>query len=83
MTSSVTIENDELKRLGEIATTAKEESAARLKVAQDSTSLDKFDEMEKQENALKDDALANFLAKGGISLPPPSISEQQKVKTIG
>jgi phage shock protein A len=77
---------EQLARLDEIADNARAESAARLKVAQGQVDFSKIDEIEKQDEALKDNALADFMAREGISLPgttAPVATAETPVKTIG
>jgi hypothetical protein len=70
---------DQLNRLDEIAQNGRDTSAARLKVAQGEMNFDKLDEMEEQENALKDQALADFMAKEGITAPAATTEQPQAV----
>lgn len=79
MISETNSHGEQLNRLDEIAENQRATSAARLKVAQGSMNLDKIDEMEAQDNALKDQALADFMAKEGITNPNAPTTQTAQV----
>jgi phage shock protein A len=70
MISSIGGSGDTLNRLHEMVEEDRQKAAGRARVARDSLNTSEFQMKESEQNALADQALADFAAKEGIALEP-------------
>jgi phage shock protein A len=86
MVSSIGGAGDTLDRLQGMVEEEREKAAGRLRVARDSMDTSGVQMKEAEQQALADQALADFAAKEGIALEPTSVSSptgEKPVKTMG
>ncbi len=70
MITSIGGSGDTLNRLHEMVEEDRQQAAGRARVARDSLNVNEFEMKEEEQNALADQALADFAAKEGIALDP-------------
>lgn len=81
MISEIGGAGDTLNRLQEMVESERELAAGRARVAQDSLQVPDLDTQELEQNALAEQALANFAAQAGITLDTQSAAESGTSKT--
>ena len=93
MISSIGGSGDTLNRLEEMVGEERDKAAGRARVAKDSLNVHDFEMKEAEQEALADQALADFAAKEGIAIDPrpmpgsiatdPTTSSSDTAKTMG
>lgn len=86
MISSIGSSGDTLNRLEAMVDEEREKAAGRARVAKDSMDMSQVNLKEAEQNALAEQALADFAAKEGIALEsvtPETTSNQSPVKSMG
>ncbi len=74
MISSIGGSGDTLNRLEEMVGEERDQAAGRARVARDSLNVHEFEMKEAEQDALADQALADFAAKEGIALDPRPVA---------
>lgn len=74
MISSIGGSGDTLNRLEEMVGEERDKAAGRARVAKDSLNMHEFEMKEEEQEALADQALADFAAKEGIALDPRPVA---------
>ena len=83
MISSIGGSGDTLNRLHEMVEEERTRAAGRARVAKDSVDISDIEVKEAELNALADQALADFAAREGISLPGDASAPTPATRTMG
>jgi phage shock protein A len=83
MISSIGGSGDTLNRLHEMVEEERTRAAGRARVAKDSVDISDIEVKEAEMNALADQALADFAAREGISLPGDTAAQAPAARTMG
>jgi phage shock protein A len=83
MISSIGGSGDTLNRLHDMVEEERTRAAGRARVAKDSVDISGIEVQEAELNALADQALADFAAREGISLPGDAAAQAPATRTMG